>query len=58
MLGVIGVVSVVAVATLFHKRCAQCGAKNGLDATVCQVCGAPFDDNGDTERAGGSPGQE
>lgn len=42
MLGVIAVAVAVSVPALFTKRCPQCGARNGLEATECSKCHAVF----------------
>ena len=42
LLGVIALVTVIAVPSLFRKKCMKCGARNPLDATECGGCGAPF----------------
>jgi hypothetical protein len=42
LLGVIALVTVVVVPSLFRKKCAKCGARNSLDAKECGGCGASF----------------
>ena len=42
LLGVIALVTIVAVPSLFRKKCLKCGARNSLDAKECGGCGAPF----------------
>jgi len=46
MLGVIGLMTALAIPSLFWKKCRACGAKNGLDAEVCKRCNAPFPRDG------------
>ena len=42
MLGIIGVMVVLVVPVLFWKKCAQCGARNLVDAHACKACRQPF----------------
>lgn len=42
MLGIIGLVTLVSVPSLFRRKCTKCGAKNSIEARVCKSCGAPF----------------
>lgn len=44
MLGVMLVVTVVAVPALIRKKCPKCGVRNSLDAGVCTACGTEFHD--------------
>lgn len=45
MLGIIAVVLVASVPSLFRKKCRACSAKNGLEARACKQCGAAFPDD-------------
>lgn len=40
MLGALAVLIAILVPTMFFVRCSGCGARNGLDASVCRKCGA------------------
>lgn len=42
MLGVIALIAIVVIPSLFHKKCSKCGIRNSLDAKVCSGCGEPF----------------
>lgn len=48
MLAVIGIITIVAVPSLFTKRCRSCGRRNGLDRTLCKHCGTAFQDDVDS----------
>lgn len=40
MVGIIAVISAIAIPSLFFKKCPQCGRRNRLDANTCAACGA------------------
>jgi len=42
MLGIIAVITIASVPSLFRKACPKCGMKNWLEAKACKQCGAPF----------------
>ncbi len=42
MLGVIALIAILVIPSLFHKKCSKCGTRNSLDAKVCSGCGGPF----------------
>jgi hypothetical protein len=44
MLGVILVIALVVIPSLFRKKCQKCGARNALDAKVCVACRQAFPD--------------
>lgn len=45
MLGLVALVSIVTLPGLLAKKCAECGVRNGLDATACKGCAHPFPDD-------------
>jgi len=47
MVGVIALVTVISVPSLFFKRCAGCGRRNILDAVHCRGCGMAFPEEPD-----------
>jgi hypothetical protein len=53
MLGIIALVTIVSVPSLFWKKCPSCGRRNILDAVTCQVCGAPFPEEDETNGRSG-----
>ena len=42
MLGVIALICAAGVPSLFFKKCAKCGRRNGIEASACKQCGALF----------------
>jgi ribosomal protein L40E len=42
MLGIIAIICAASVPSLFFKKCAKCGRRNGIEASVCKRCGALF----------------
>lgn len=45
MLGAIALACVISIPSLFRKKCAKCGARNGIEARVCVQCGEAFPDD-------------
>ena len=46
MLGVIALIAIMVVPSLFQKKCQRCDTRNSLDARVCSNCGNPFPEDG------------
>ena len=42
MLGIIALSCAASVPSLFFKKCAKCGRRNGIEASVCKHCGTAF----------------
>ena len=42
MMGIIALICAASVPSLFFKKCAKCGRRNGIEAPVCKQCGTPF----------------
>jgi len=42
MLGIIALICAASVPSLFFKKCANCGRRNGIEASVCKHCGTQF----------------
>ena len=42
MLGIIILVTLLSVPSLFRKACPDCGTKNWLEAKTCKKCGKTF----------------
>lgn len=49
MVGIVFVVAVLSIPTLFMKKCPNCGKRNFLEATVCKACHTPFPDEAPTK---------
>jgi len=45
MVGIIALVTLISVPSLFVKRCPKCGRRNFLDVRACKYCGAVFQEN-------------
>lgn len=45
MLLVITIAALIAVPSLFLRRCRACGKRNSVEAKTCTHCGAVMDDN-------------
>lgn len=39
MVGVIALVTLISVPSLFTRRCPKCGARNRIEARLCRACG-------------------
>ena len=44
MLGVVAILTVIAVPALIRRKCPKCGARNGIDAKVCKQCNTSLTD--------------
>ena len=42
MLGVIALIAILVIPSLFLKKCSKCGIRNSLDARICSSCGERF----------------
>ena len=42
MMSIIAVICAASVPSLFFKKCAKCGKRNGIEATSCKECGTAF----------------
>ena len=42
MLGIIAVITIASVPSLFRKTCPKCGSRNWLEAKTCKQCGTAF----------------
>ncbi len=42
MMVIIALICAAIVPSLFFKKCAKCGRRNGIEAPVCKQCGTPF----------------
>jgi ribosomal protein L40E len=42
MMSIIVVICAAVTPSLFFKKCAKCGVRNGVEASVCKACGAEF----------------
>jgi len=42
MLGIIALICAASVPSLFFKKCAKCGRRNGIETSVCKHCGTAF----------------
>ena len=42
MLGIIAVITIASVPSLFRKTCPKCRSRNWLEAKSCKQCGTPF----------------
>ncbi len=47
MVGIIALVTLVSVPSLFLRKCPECGKRNSLEAPVCRSCGAALPEEED-----------